>query len=600
MGWYKLSKLKNKIHFILLAPFLVVLLMQFNNCSKYKQPELSTSSESTNNGSSSNGVAGLVKTGDLCEDTIRENFANGYYQFVRTNCTSCHANDNDKPQFASPDVNWAYQVFQSRGYTKVSNNAISSTHAPPNSGSQHIQQMNELKLAWTLSVQEYNTCKGVPNNPTTVVDPEDILNYQTANKNIPALDVDDDVVISWNLNTELTAIRAGVSATNFGASANFSMRVTRRQTPAGLDYYTFEEPVIYGNATDIRVKTIYIKLNSKIMNYPSTFKYVDRGIYANSTQTGTSIGLVSTGGLVVLGTTSSQDFLNVAFETIEATALPPPPPPVTVGFTDTSVRFITAADPVNREVDFNVRATGDVTIPVIVSVEEITDNVCNATGDNAFTVNNTTCLPPVFQAMQARGLTTAADLSFKKARSVVGTSYNRYDWDFKFTSSSFNLLGMNPQQVVKIRFSGDQRRENNRVLRLTIDVLSANATVTTQTLYVVILKASNPDALGNGEVTFSALMRSGTGILSLNCVKCHNSRDLNGGYDMTDFDLMLTKGVLVPSADPNITETSKMFNRMNPNYVGNETLSPMPLDGFLTDIYIDQVRSWIRSGAKNN
>ncbi len=497
-------------------------------------------------------------------------------------------------------MNWAYQVFQARTYTKVSNNAISSTHAPPTSGPQHTQAINELKLAWTLGVQEYNTCKGMPaDTPTTTVDPRDLLSLETSDQNIPALNVDGSAVISWDLNRDLSAIKAGVSVPTFGAAARFSMKVTRRQNAAGQDFYTFQEPVVYGNSTDVHVKTIYIKLNTRVMNYPSTFKFVDRGIYANSTQTGANKGLVSTGGLVVLGQTSSQDVLGVAFEVIESTTLPPPPPPVTVGFMDTSVRFITSTAPVNREVEFFVGGTGDVSIPVIVAVEELTDNVCGATGDNAFTVNATTCLPAVYQAMVSRNLTSAANLSFKKARAVGGLSYNRYDWDFKFSSSTFNLLGMNPQQSIKIRFSGDERRENNRVLRLTLNILSANATVSTQTLYVVIHKADNRDALAAGEVTFSGMMRS-TGTLGLNCVKCHNSRDLNGGYDMTDYDLMVTKGVLVPSSNPAIAETSKMFNRMNPNYPGNETLSPMPIDGFLTDAYIQLVRDWIGRGAKNN
>ncbi|MGZ3724189.1 MAG: hypothetical protein ACXWQQ_00225 [Pseudobdellovibrio sp.] len=594
----QLSKLKSKVHFILLAPFLVVLLMQFNNCSKYKQPDMSQSSDSSSS-SSSTGTTGLTKTGDLCEDTIRQLFADGYYQFVRQNCATCHATDTDKPQFANPDVNWAYQVFQSKGYQKVSDNAISSTHNPPYTGPQNTQAINELKVAWTLGVQEYNTCKGLPADaPTTTVDPATLLSLETNNQNIPALNVNQNTVLSWNLNSDLSSLKSGTALPTFGSGAKFSITVTRRQNAAGQDYYTFESPIIYANATDVHVKTIYIKLNSRIMNYPSTFKFVDRGIYANSTQTGDTIGLVSTGGLVVLGQTSSADFVNVAFETIEPTSLPPPPPPTTIGFTDSSVRFISSTSPVVRDVDFAVGATGNVSVPIIVSVDQMTDAVCGATGDNAFTVSPT-CLPAVYNEMVNRGLNSAAELSFKQARAVTGTSYNRFDWDFKFASNSFNLLGASPSQTATVHFSSDERRENNRVLRLTITVLSNNATVTTQTAYVIIYKADNRDALGAGEVTFSSLMRS-TGTLGLNCVKCHNSRDLNGGYDMTNYDLMVTKGVLVPSPVVSVAETSKMFNRMNPNFVGNETLSPMPLDGFLTDPYIQLVRQWIDEGARNN
>ncbi len=577
------------------------MLLQFNNCSKYHPPDMSSSSSSSNTSSS---TSGLTKTGDLCEDTIRELFAEGYYQFVRQNCAQCHATDTSRPQFASPDVNWAYQVFQARGYQKLSSNAVSPSHQPPSTGTQHTQTINELKLKWQQGVGEYNTCKGLPTE-TVSVDPKDILTVQTSDKKIPVMKVNEEQILTWDLTKELALLKMNMALPSLGATSKFQIKVTRRKNAAGQDYYAFHDPVVFNNATDVKVKTIYIKLNTRLIMYPSTFKYINKDIYANSTNTGDNIGLLSTGGLVALGAVTAQDFVNVAFETLEPETLGPRPAPVTIGFTSLIGGAISATSPVARDVSFEVSSNLPPDSPVVVSVDPVNDNVCGATGDNSFTVSDT-CLKPVSDYMKGLGLGDAANLTFKKARLITdGGDYNRFDWDYKVISNSFNLfLASGQRKSAVIQFSTDLRRETNRVLRLRVNVMSNNGKVSTTNadMYIIILKVGNP-APAIGEVTFSSLMYPGTGTLGLNCVKCHNSRDLNGGYDMTNFQLMLSKRVIIQDAgNPDYaTDNSKMFNRMNPDYPGNSNLSPMPLDGYLTnDQLVDQVRQWIRSGAKNN
>lgn len=597
-----MKKVNQYRHFILAAPFVLVMLLQFNNCSKYQPPDMSSASTSEPSNSSSSS-SGLTKTGDLCEDTIRLLFADGYYQFVRQNCTQCHATDSSRPQFASPDVNWAYQVFQARGYQKVSSNAVSPSHQPPATGTQHTQVINELKLKWQQGVGEYNECKGLPTE-TVSVDPKDILTVQTADKKIGKLAVNAELVLSWDLTKELSVLKPNITVPNLGKTSSFQIKVTHRKNAAGQDYYTFHDPIVYNNATDVKIKTIYVKLNSRLIMYPSTFKYTNKDIYASSTTTGENIGLLSTGGLVALGMVSEFDFVNVAFETLEPQTLGPRPAPVTIGFTNIMGGQITSSNPSTRDVGFEVSSNLPPDTPVVVSVEPVNDAACGATGDNAFTVSDT-CMKPVYDYMRAQGLGDATNLQFKKARNVTdGGDFNRYDWDYKVITSSFNLYLADQRKNAVIRFSTDIRRETNRVLRLRVNVMSNNGKVSTTNsdMYVVILKANNP-ALANGEVAFSSLMRAGTGTLVMNCVKCHNSRDLNGGYDMTNFDLMVTKRVIIQDANnPDYAaDNSKMFNRMNPDYPGNSSLSPMPLDGYLTEeSRIDQVRQWIRSGAKNN
>lgn len=614
----KLKTINFKTQYVLLAPFVLVLLMQFNNCSKYKQPGDEASSISANTPLSDLGeVKGITKTGDLCEDTIREHFYEGYYQMAVANCIQCHAVDDDKPQFANPDANWAYDVFQTRGYSKISSNAISSTHNPPATGPHLTSEINDLKVKWKLAIDEYNSCKGLP-PVVEQVDPREIINLETERKTIGSLNVGGSIRMTWNVNSEIDILKTGAALPAVPGGAKFSIKITRRQTAAGTDYYTFTEPVIWDNvSSNVKVKTIYIKLNGRVMSYATTFKFVNKFIYMGQNLSDTapeaapsylSNGLVSAGGLMVMGAVSPTDYVNIAFEELRlANDAPPIPTPVTVGFASNAVRFVNSTGTgldANRRMRLRVQVNGNAEAPIVMSVNRINDALCNATAENSFVVNSTTCLPNIYNALGA-SLQNINNTRFNKARSRDDTIIIRnsngdnipvkiFDWDFKIINPTFTLLGNNAFVDIEIEFSGDIRRENNRVLRLQLESLSDFGTIANGEVYVIIHKAENENALAAGEMTFSALMRTGT--LRVSCLECHNSTELNGGYDVSNYKLMVTNGVL----DLVNPINSKMFNRMNPNYLGNETLAPMPRDGYLPDAEINPVRRWIQSGAKNN
>jgi hypothetical protein len=586
---------------MLLVPAGLVLMLQFNNCSKYKQDLTLASADSSSNAPSSS-LSEMTPTGDLCEDSIRQTFHEGYYNFVRTNCAGCHATEIDRPQFANPDPNWAYEVFKQKTYTKISDNALSMQHQPPATGPQHTVAINTLRLEWGEAIAEYNTCKGI--DPAAVTLPaKDVVALQLTEKAIPVMTVDQERVITWNLNSDLQVIKSGTVLTNLGGSANFQVTVARRKTSGGQEYYSIRKPIIYSNATGIAVKTMYPLINGRLVTYPSTFKYIDTGVPIGATVSGTTIGQISTGGTVILGTPTDTDKLSFAFEKLELANIAPPPAPAAVGFVGSSVYFV---DPTTGQLTFNVQASGDTSSsPVVVTVDEVTDALCGAIGDATFNVNSSGCLPNIYNAMVARGASTsdAANLAFRRARSLAGTSYNRYDWDFKFNINSVTLSGLNAQKSVQVNFSNDIRKEvANRVLRLRVNVVSSNATVSSSSMvYVVILKVNNP-AVTAGEVTFASLMR-GTGLLNAKCVFCHNSKDLAGGYDMTDYQMMLSKGIVVPADfDPTgvAPMQSKMYRRTNANDPINFNLTPMPLQGGLDVDQRSLIEAWIRAGAKNN
>lgn len=616
----KLNFSKIKIQYVLLAPFAVLLVMQFNNCSKYKQPVEDKSSISANTPLSDLGeVKGITKTGDLCEDQIREHFYEGYYQMAVANCIQCHAVDNDKPQFANPDANWAYDVFQSRGYTKVSNNAISSTHNPPATGQHLTSEVNDLKAKWRLAVDEYNQCKGLP-PVVEEVDPRAVVTVETLPRPIGALAVGASIWMNWNVNSEIRRLRTGVPLPAVPGGARFSIKVTRRQTAAGTDYYTFTEPVVWDNVSaNVKVKTVYIKLNGRVINYATTFKFVSKYIYrgvdlaeAGNTppqrQAGYIDGLVSSGGLMVLGSVSSGDVLNVAFEELrDAPDAPPIPTPVTVGFVNNAVRIVnttSAGLDSERKMRIRVQVNGNADLPIVMAVNRVNDNVCGAVGDNQFVVNATNCLPPVYTALGA-SLQNMNNTRFNEARarediitiknaSNVDVPSKIFDWDFRILNPTFTLLGQDAFVDIEIEFSGDIRRENNRLLRLQLESLSSFGRIVNGEISIIIHKADNDNALARGEMTFSSLMRTGT--LRVSCLECHNSTELNGGYDMSNYKLMVTNGVL----DLNNPINSKMFNRMNANYNRNNNLAPMPRDGVLSTPEYQAVERWIQAGAKNN
>ena len=597
---------KHRTYILIILPAVLLLLFQFNNCSKYKQdrssPEYSNSSSSFSL-DDGDPLLALTPTGDLCEDSVRQLFATGYYKFVRTNCAGCHAVEVDRPQFANPDVNWAYTVFRQKGYSKVSDNAVSSSHQPPATGPQHTVAINSLKLEWQQGIKEYNVCAKITEDVSTK--PVDILKLQTSDKPIPKLAVNEEKLITWDLKKELIVLKPESVLTNLGASANISVLVAHRKTSGGQEYYTVRSPTIYDNATGIAIKTMYVKINTRLVPYPSTFKFIDTGVPIGATQSGPLVGLVSTGGLVVLGTPTDSDQISLAFEKLELAVILPKPPAPDLGFNAPQVSFV---DLNTGTLNFELRAIGNATnAPVVVSVQDMTDDLCSIPGEGQFVVNSTTCLPLIYNAMMARGAatSTALNMKFKRARGLAGTSFNRYDWDFKFTTDSVNLVGINPIQNIVVEFSKDIRSETaNRLLRLQIVLASDNADLTKspQIIYVVVLKVNNPLPINN-EVTFSSLMKT-NGLLNTKCVLCHNSKDLNGGYDMTNYNMMLSKNIVVP-ADLDSTGTaplqSKMYRRTNANDPINFNLTPMPLKGGLDATFERPlIEAWIRAGAKNN
>ena len=613
MGMKVFGIAKIKPQYLLSLVFMLLVLVQFNNCSKYKQPKNESSISAGTSLEELGGVVEMRKTGDLCEDEIRQHFAEEYYPFLAANCIQCHAIDSDKPQFASPDANWAYEVFQTRGFLKVSSNAISTTHNPPATGPHLSTEVNKLKSDWRLAVTEYNACKNIPDT-ALVTNPNDIVKIETTPKFIRnaagrLLSINEEVTLTWSLRNEVGYIdKTRANDLNYANGEMFSIKVRRRQTAAGTDYYTIREPMIYSNTEDYTAKTIYIRINSRILTYPTTFKYVNKGVYAGATLNGKE-GLLSAGGTSIYGNISKDDTLAVTFEGLARADIGQPPVPVTVAFEDTSVRVIRSNNPANRDVAFKIIARGAITAPVVLEVAQVGDVVsaCNATSNEIPFLLTNACMPRVFSALQANGYAPATQpehFQFFPARSLDGGTAARFDWDYKFVTSTITLTPDATSATVVVKFSDDLRYEENRLFRLRINPISDNVRFDTakpeeREISAVVLKMNNPERVGS-EVLYSDLMRSG-GLFAQHCTECHNSVEFRGSYDITNYGHMYkTDGVLDPRHLPNNWRNTKLYIRLLAP-AANSGIEPMPRTGPLHPVdQLPYIENWLSHGAKNN
>lgn len=575
-----------------LATSIGMLILFFNNCKSSSENAMQLQSLGSGSGNEplTLPTGPTSATGTLCEQDIKNLYARGWQKFLVTNCSSCHSNGPGKGRFAATDVNLAYSEFELVGYTKVSSNATNPGHNAPYTGLQHTQVVNEMKLEWQKGLQDFATCSG-----TAVGVPQETqiekISLKSTDQNIGLTTDGASKVLTWTVNSDLSRIK-GTGALPSVAGGKFSITVTRLVNAGGFTYYTFSRPTFHGATVDAHIEGVFINLNGILLNYPTTFSFISKDIRAGTLNDIT--GLISTGSLVVPKVVSPTDNVSISFIDIKQVSLPPPPPPTTVSLAGARTVLVPKG---TGFIDLTVTLSAPAAEPIVVTIVENTDlcgTASTITNSNSlFKVASPTCLPDVYAAVCPGGSCVAAAKDFGRARQDVGATYKRFDWDYKFPASSVSFTLGESSKTLRVYFSKDIRREQNRVLTLGISsVLGAVNIGANNTVNYVITKHDNP--IPNGStLTFSELMNTTSGILGQNCTACHNSTDLAGNYDMTDHELMIKNGVLVPG-----DVSSKMYMRMHPTpeFLGK----PMPLNGFLTQDKILEVELWIKAGAPNN
>lgn len=555
----------------------------FNNCKGKSDGALELQSSTSQNLSSG------VKTG-LCEQDLRNLYSRGWHDFLKTNCATCHSNGPGKGRFANADLNTAYEDFMQIGYTKVSSNAVSPTHNPPYSGVHNTEIVNTLKLEWLTGIKENAQCTG-DSSALPVETLAEKISLKTTDMNLGLAADGDKKVLTWTINSDLTRTKGSEASPDI-PGGKISITVTRLKNASGATYYDFSLPTLYGASVDTHVQGIFINMNGFLLRYPTTFSYVDKSIRKGSEND--INGLLSIGTLVAPKVVLTSDFISLSFINISSIVLPPPPAPVTVNLINArNVIVPKGAD----FIDLTIMLSSPAQEPVVVTLAEDTDLCGKAitliNANTEFQTVSSTCLKDVYDTICPSGSCSSAAKDFGRAKSVIGATWNRFDWDYKFPVNTVTFNLGESSKSLRVYFSKDIRLEKNRLLTFDISsVVGAVAIGANKTTNFIINKYNNPIPNG-GILTLTELMNESAGILGQNCAKCHNSAKLAGGYDMTAYDWMIRNRVVIPN-DVN----SKMYVRMHDT--GDSLAKPMPFDGFLPTPMILEVERWLLNGALNN
>lgn len=587
----KVNTIKRLAILVMAGAFLTV---AFNNCGKPKNNQDEAASES------------YEKLSDEpCEDQLMNFYSRSYQPFLLSNCSSCHSTGPGKGQIAHTETQISYKDFMQIGYSKVSANAISDGHNYPYSGSHHTQTVNDLKITWVKALSEYDLCLGGNGEVQENLTIKERATFALTPKTIPSMGDNEERRVEFTLSSELSPLKDTPIPNLYGAKMSFMIRKVLKGTDRT---YSIHSPRLYGATQDIRVKGIFTKINSRYIQYSTNFVFADSKIAKNSTEA-SAASLVSTGALTVAGAMFPDDTISFDFELLEKTEIPPPPPPVLLSFEGVKTILAPAGGNIDpeapaNEVTFNVKLDKSSSEVVTFTYSIDTSPICNGG-----TVNASTCLPDVYALLCPNGACPHANSAkVGLARSVVGTSFNRFDWDYRLNGTSFSFEPGEVQKSFKIRTSKDIRNEENKLLTIRLEAGIGNIQVVEANSLgrIVYNKIMNPVPPA-GQMTYSKLMNGGT--LDKTCTECHNSTKRDGGYDVRDYELMISsnKQILVPGQDKIVydsnynkivTAVSLMYRRTLPQFTPESLL--MPRLKTLTPAEYNDVENWLTNGAKNN
>lgn len=551
------SKLRKALPLTWTFLVLAILTLNYNNCSSSKMNYNDTPTQGTT----------TLDLQTICSMTELDLFSQGYHRFTSTTCNGCHVSGPGKGAFAHPDAATAFADFNSLGYEKISAMAVSDSHNYPATGGHNIEKITALKEQWrTFQTEKKNCAGGTTATKAGNYNPM----FISSKKNVPVISGTPKVVningtqtniieynsgkITFDLDKDLVALVPTPLPATGGATLTFS--VSGYSTPAGLTGYMFAMPKLKTGSNSLHIKGFHLHLNGMAVSYALTYQNVDQTQYKNTEK------MLSGGSMLVLGPLLEGDQLAVSIGSLEVVdlAAPPAAPNVQFAVSSSTVGSTQLGYAVSYKVKVNLNTASTNPINVTLATE----------GDQT--------LPEI-------------------AKAVLGpTGKNRFDWDYRIISP-VNIT-FNPGELekeVEIIFSDDLRDDPDKTLTLKL-VDPFGATLGTNVKHIVSLPDYNA-APSDGHLAFSDLMSPG-GVLEANCVRCHNSVDKQGGYDMTNYQMMVDKGIIVPgNSDPN---THKMFRRMNPDAANVGSITPMPLKGYLLQDQTIQVEDWFLGGAKNN
>lgn len=504
----------------------------------------------------------------------QELYAKTYHSFLMTNCSSCHVEGGQgKGAFASSNLTTAYNAFSVVGdqlvasYEKVSKFAVDQGHKPPSTGAQHTAAIDRLKTQWIAGLDNIQLCQSSSGTVTQPPPTDEMLRLKTRSKGINVPPRGSFSTVTWDLSKDILA-KADGSLPSF---PGVTLEVKVEQTVLGTQsVYIVYDPTLKAGSKDIKIRDIRVILNGRPFWDATTFSHVDNGVYAGTSQ------VLTPGSMVVNSAVSGLDVIAVSVGGLEEVVLPPAPVLPEVAFAQTSSSVSEPVDtgglePGTHQMEVRLNTASSRPVTVIVGLDSAYNSSLAASA-RAMDRKD-----PEFR-IRPEGMNDAVPV-------------DRWDWDFQVNSYT---LVFEPGEVSKqfsIRIARDERDEANEQVRFGISS-AVNAKLGSQASHTTTILDNDNPPLDPELPRFSTLMQKG-GILEAQCFRCHNSVSNNGGYSLSDYELMRTKGVLVPGS-----ASSWMFRRMNEKIDG---FAPMPVDGLLSVDDRKKVELWITSGqARNN
>lgn len=248
-------------------------------------------------------------TGDVCDDALYAKFSAGYYQFLKQNCATCHDGTHEAPGFAQKNALRAFDIFRDVGYLSVSNNAVSSNHNPPATGSHHTTAISNLKAEWEVASDLHLECRG----ETSAVDPV-VTDYKSnsamiTNKANSAYWAS----LMWDLNSNSDMSNSGVL---------FPLKITIESQVAkvnGVEVgYAMRNPTmsVTSGSDKFRVRGLYFYANDKFFDSATVYRNIDAVICAG---TPFNMAPIATGNaqILVISKVALADKFAIHFDSIQ-------------------------------------------------------------------------------------------------------------------------------------------------------------------------------------------------------------------------------------------------------------------------------------------
>ncbi|MFK8137942.1 MAG: c-type cytochrome domain-containing protein [Bdellovibrionales bacterium] len=569
---------------------LSIILVSFNNCN----------STHTELGSS----VGLSEV--AVQNVMRDEFLkpDGYSGFLVTNCSSCHVSGGGgSGHFGSSDIDRAFRDFYAVGYEYVSLRAVSS-HG---TGGPHNQEIiDRLKAEW-----------------------EQIL--LTAQGSISVSDIEFDIITnpqnpdSRNLNWSFEDYNPEYSDINGVQGLSASSRI--------------EDMVELGQVWGVAVSSPELRLDPSadsdllitgVDYYMNGNSLGKNTLYKSSVclKPGESKSLGGTTSVITDYIVQGGEFFSIALLEVEETVCPETASFPTISFKleniPNSKKSIPAATngweieeyfegsiPKLNDGNVDISAVQNTTYPIQKIIVEL--------DRKPESIN----LPVQFR-LSFSGTASRRSLVLIPEMDNDNALRKTVNWDYEVNGSLFEIAAGETRKEIIVMINDDDLYENEEndsgtvtknfeSIRIAFaeDSISNAEAIDSRTgskvnRYEIRLLDDDIKHVGLPSQSFAWLMENriaieeGAGDADTNgCIRCHNSFRAEGGYDISDYRLMVGKGVIVPGN----AEGSELYDRLisDSDPTGQERNYKMPFSvGGLSPAGIRDFKRWLDSGAKNN